>query len=263
MDTHELDHVLKALAAAKPRKERAGRDRRNGTHQERLVLHDVAATLGVILREASEMDGQANLGEEDRGRIRRIAALADRGKSLIVRKQDRMVNERRCADPNAALLGAVDMLGRTAGTQIRVLSDLQDPIWMVRGDPVLLERAVTNLVVNAEEAMPGGGEIILGSANVRFDEARARAAGLASGGSYVRISVTDTGEGIPDHVRPHIFRSCFSTKRERGCRGLGLTVVQETASDVGGAIRLEQGSRTTTFALYLPAVPRDDDPSGL
>jgi len=159
----------------------------------------------------------------------------------------------RSADPNAALLGAQDMIRRTTDSHVRIRADLEEPIWHVRGDPVLLERAVANLVVNAEEAMPEGGDILLSSTNVYLDAERARAAGLPAAGAYVRISVTNNGPGIPDDVRPHIFRSCFTTKGDRGCRGLGLTVVQETAEDAGGSICLEGGSRTTTFALYLPA----------
>lgn len=261
MNTSDKNDVFRALISAAKKDPRERPDGANGARQERLVMHDVAATLGIIVREASHLDSQSKLGDEERGRIRRIAALADRGKSLIVRKQDKTANEERSADPNATLRGAQDMLGRTAGQGIRVLADLQEPIWWVRGDPILLERAVTNLVVNAEEAMPGGGEIILGSANVHLDQDRARSLDLSAAGPYVRISITNTGNGIDDEIRPHIFRSCFTTKGAQGCRGLGLTVVQETATDVGGVIRLEDGSRTTTFALYLPAAGRNGESS--
>ena len=258
MDTNDKNDVFWAMVAASQKDPRERPRGGNGPGQERLVMHDVAAALGIIVREASRLDAQSQLGDEDRGRIRRITELADRGKNLIVRKQDQLANEERSADPNATLLGAQDMLARTPSQGIRVLVDLQEPIWRVHGDPVLLDRAVANLVVNAEEAMPDGGEIILGSANVHLDEDRARALDL-TGGPYVRISVTNTGACISDEIRPHIFRSSFTTKGARGCRGLGLTVVQETAMDVGGAIRLEDGSRTTTFALYMPAARQNGD----
>lgn len=122
---------------------------------------------------------------------------------------------------------------------ITVRLDLPEELPAVRADAGKLKRVLMNLLINARQAMPEGG-ILTVAAGARGDE--------------VLVSVTDTGVGIPDKDKPHIFETFFSTKEEG--TGLGLAIVRRTIEDLHGSVEFDSKPGRTTFRFYLPVARR-------
>ncbi len=140
-----------------------------------------------------------------------------------------------------------ELLDRSLGDNVHVEFDLPDALWPVEVDPNELELVVLNLAVNARDAMPHGGTISLRGENLP----QLQEDDLA--GDYVRLSVIDTGIGMPPEVRVRVFEPYFTTKDLAKGSGLGLAQVYGFAMQSGGAVRLaSEVGRGTTIALYLP-----------
>jgi PAS domain S-box-containing protein len=154
----------------------------------------------------------------------------------------------------AALLGKIVPLS-LSGSNVRAEIACPEGLWFAEIDASQIERAVSNLVLNAREAMPGGGVVTCQAENVSLRAAKVAA--LPSG-EYVRITITDQGRGIPADVLPKIFDPYFSTK-QRGVQkgmGLGLTISHSVVHQQGGALTVESSPTGTTFHLFLPATRR-------
>lgn len=137
---------------------------------------------------------------------------------------------------------------------ISVKKDISADLLPVSGSPAQLMRVVTNLISNAMDAMHDGGVLSVKTENVYVDSPFGRY-NLIDVGEYVRLSVADTGCGIPAEIRDRIFDAFFTTKAKRGRRGcgLGLSVVQAIVDDHRGYLDLEsEVGRGTTFSVYLP-----------
>ncbi len=149
---------------------------------------------------------------------------------------------------------AAAMFGRTK-KEIVMEQDLADDLWIVDADRGQMEQVLLNLFVNAWHAMPGGGEIFLRTENVVLEMARARALQITPG-SYVRITVRDTGVGMDEITRQRLFEPFFTTK-ERGTvrgTGLGLASVYGIIKGHNGAIQVQsERGRGAAFHIYMPA----------
>jgi two-component system, cell cycle sensor histidine kinase and response regulator CckA len=127
-------------------------------------------------------------------------------------------------------------------------------LWTVQGDTTELHQVLLNLCVNARDAMPQGGQLTLLAENTTLDEAMATATG-APPGSYVMVSVADTGSGIPPHVLPRIFEPFFTTKKGDKGTGLGLSTVVGIVKHHGGFIDIKtESGKGTEFKIHLPAI---------
>ncbi|MFH1724981.1 MAG: PAS domain S-box protein [Elusimicrobiota bacterium] len=150
------------------------------------------------------------------------------------------------------------------GTSSRCEFRIDDDLRPVEADPGQLAQVVHNLMINALQAMPGGGVVTVGAENVRVSEGDALP---LPGGEYLRISVRDAGVGIPEAQLPKIFDPYYSTKQKG--RGLGLATTRSIVLQHGGHIAVEsKPDEGTTFTFYLPAasatdVPRDTGPAGV
>ena len=141
--------------------------------------------------------------------------------------------------------GEFALRGSNVAVEVRVDADL----WAVDGDPGQIEQVVTNLVINARQAMPGGGTVRLRAANHTIQTPQ----GDLEPGAYVCLEVSDEGLGIPPEHLPRIFDPYFTTKQTGS--GLGLAMVHSIVKRHGGAIRVESRPGTgTAFRIYLPAV---------
>jgi CheY-like chemotaxis protein len=153
---------------------------------------------------------------------------------------------------NQILESSANLFGRTK-KEITIHKRLQKDLWVVEADRGQIEQVLLNLYVNAWQAMPGGGRLYLESRNVNLDENAVKAYGLKVG-RYVRISVTDTGTGIPAKDLRRIFDPFFTTKGMGRGTGLGLTSAYGIVTNHGGMISVysEVGSGST-FNINLPA----------
>jgi CheY-like chemotaxis protein len=134
-----------------------------------------------------------------------------------------------------------------------------DPgLWRCRIDPLQFETSILNLVVNARDAMPGGGTLKIAARNVESDEMKPEHAAELAPGAYVCVSVADSGTGMPEEVEQHAFEPFFTTKEVGKGSGLGLSQVYGFAKQSGGHVVIGSApGRGTVISLYLP---RSDAP---
>src|SRR6202007_128103 len=141
------------------------------------------------------------------------------------------------------------------GCEVKLRTDRE--LWLCHVDPALLEMALLNLALNARDAMPDGGVLKIETRNLVLDE------GAAAGclpGSYVMVSVTDTGCGMPPEVRDRVFEPFFTTKEVGKGTGLGLSMVYGFVRQSGGHIAVESAPGAgTTIVLYLPKATEKPD----
>ena len=139
---------------------------------------------------------------------------------------------------NDLMLGIAELLKRSLGEQISLTTVLARAVWPTRADPSELENAVLNLALNARDAMPKGGKLVIETGNVTVDGAADRPATSLRKGDYVRISVTDTGVGMSPETLARAFEPFFTTKEDRGT-GLGLSTIYGFAQQSEGHVTIE------------------------
>jgi CheY-like chemotaxis protein len=147
--------------------------------------------------------------------------------------------------------GVEDLLRRLIGEHITMMTVAGRGLERVKVDPMQLELIIMNLAVNARDAMPGGGRLTIETSNVHL---AAGQVGSLAPGSYVMISVADTGHGMDAATAARIFEPFFTTKPQGKGTGLGLSTAHGIASQSGGTLTVESAlGQGTTFRVYLPA----------
>ncbi len=163
--------------------------------------------------------------------------------------------EPKLVDPNEVVHSLQKMLGHLLGENIRLDVQLSPELGSVYADSGQLEQVIMNLAVNAKDAMPLGGTLILETANVDLDEGYVRSHTGAKAGRYVRLTVRDTGTGMDEKTRVRIFEPFFTTKELGKGTGLGLATVYGVVKQSGGYIGVEsEPGKGTSFEIYLPFV---------
>ncbi|HEY1770853.1 MAG TPA: response regulator [Chthoniobacterales bacterium] len=158
-------------------------------------------------------------------------------------------------DPRHIVHEVAKMAQATFPKRIEVIDNAPAGLWNVSVDPTQLHQVVLNLCVNARDAIDGPGKIVLGAENLELKDSLGTIRGLLAAGSYVKLSVSDSGTGMPPSVAAKIFDPFFSTKAPGKGTGLGLSTVAMIVDGLGGAIDLETGEgKGTTFSIYLPAI---------
>lgn len=154
---------------------------------------------------------------------------------------------------NEQVMGMVDLLHRTLGEDVDLNARLAPKLWTVRADPSEIENAVLNLAINARDAMPKGGRLLIETSNVMAEDEQIGTIERLPGGPYVRISVSDTGSGMPPDVLAHAFEPFFTTKEPGRGTGLGLSTIYGFARQLGGTATIySEPGLGTTVTLYLP-----------
>jgi CheY-like chemotaxis protein len=152
--------------------------------------------------------------------------------------------------------GLSDFLRRTLGETITFDIIAADGLWLAEADPVQLEAAILNLAVNARDAMNAGGKLTITTDNIRLDETYSQQRKDLVAGPYVRITVSDTGTGMPKDVLERVFEPFFTTKGIGKGTGLGLAQVHGFVKQSGGHIEINsEPGQGTTIMICLPALP--------
>ena len=146
----------------------------------------------------------------------------------------------------------IDFLRKVVGTNIEIITEISEQDHLVRGDPAQIQQVLTNLIINAKQAMPGGGRITF-RFNTKAIEKPERLNPAARPGNYCVISVEDSGVGIPPENIDKVFEPFFTTKGQSQGTGLGLSTVYGVLQGHGGWVELESTlGRGSTFSLYFP-----------
>jgi two-component system cell cycle sensor histidine kinase/response regulator CckA len=222
------------------------------------VAHDFNNLLTVIAAHAQFLLADLAPGDvlaEDVHAIRdatgRAAALT-RQLLLFAHKQ---VPQRRIVDLNLKLTNAERMLRRTLGSHIEFVTVPSPESVCVDADPVQMEQLVMNLVLNARDAMPEGGALVVETGLHEEGEESVARGVVPLAGTYALLTVSDTGIGMDEATRRRIFEPFFTTKGPDRGTGLGLATVHAIVSDAGGSIQVESAPGVgTTFRVHIPAV---------
>ncbi len=224
------------------------------------VAHDFNNLLTIIGAHADFIESALPQGDrvlEDLDQIRRAS---DRATSLT--RQLLAFSRRQPMRPTVLNLNSVleemgRMVTRVIGEDIRVEFRLTPALWPVEADQAQIEQVVMNLVVNARDAMPSGGRMVLETANVTVDEAQARRRPPMPPGRFVLLAVSDTGCGMDAETRGRVFEPFFTTKKESGT-GLGLSTVYGIVKQNRGFVWVDSDpGRGSEFQVYLPAVDKE------
>jgi signal transduction histidine kinase len=220
------------------------------------IAHDFNNILMVIIASAEALAEKDNIDAETRKGLDRIADSAQRAEDLtrqmlaFSRKQPLRA---RPTDVNDLVAETGKLLRRTLGGQIEIDSILVDDVWNVDIDRAQLETSLVNLCLNARDAMPAGGRVLIETQNVSIDPAHEAARQGVPPGAYVQITVSDTGRGIPAADLDKIFEPFFTTKPSGKGAGLGLSMVYGFIRQSNGHITVSSDiDRGTTFRLWLP-----------
>ena len=225
------------------------------------VAHDFNNMLTAILGNV-DLAADSNSLEEVKPLLAEVRVVAERSAALtaqLLAFARRQVIEPKDIDPNALIGRLSALLHRVLGEHITLGVELRATA-CVRVDASQLEQVLLNLVTNARDSMPDGGSLSLTTEDAESTDASPLAPLDLARGSYVRITVTDTGTGIPAQALPHVFEPFFTTRQ--GGTGLGLAtcygIVKQSAGHITVHSQLERG---TTFTVYLPRIDTREAPS--
>jgi len=221
------------------------------------VAHDFNNLLTIIRGHSDLLLERNPANAAERGSLEQIQKAADRAVSMtrqLLAFSRKQVLQPRVLDLNAVVAEMGKMLPRLIGEHIEYVFLPETKHARVKADPGQIEQVVMNLAVNARDAMPSGGKLTVQIRVVAFDEEEARKRSPMSPGSYVLLSVADTGTGMDETTKAHIFEPFFTTKEVGKGTGLGLATVYGIVKQSGGFIWVESAlGQGTTFEIYMPS----------
>ena len=191
-------------------------------------------------------------------------AAGERGAALIAQllafsRRQRL--EPRPLDVAEAVAGAASLLSSTLGVTHRIETQIPPDLWPALADSTQLQLTIVNLAINARDAMPDGGTILISASNVASQPAGARPEAPPAG-DYVAVTVADRGEGMTPEVAAHVFEPFFTTKPMGKGSGLGLSQVLGVAKQLGGGVEIETApGQGATVTVYLPRAAAQDRPA--
>ena len=230
------------------------------------IAHDFNNLLTVIGGYGELMLQGLQVGDPLRAYVTGIRQAGERATQLtrqLLAFSRKQVLEPRVLDLNGVVTDIERMLQRLIGEDIRLATTLPSLPWLVKVDRGQMEQVLLNLVVNARDAMPDGGELRVSTAAVECTPEWCRQHAGFAPGRYVRLRVEDSGTGMTTDVQARMFEPYFTTKREGKGTGLGLSTVFGIVSQSGGHILVDsQPGRGTRCDVYLPVVDDEAMPTG-
>jgi signal transduction histidine kinase len=222
-------------------------------HDFNNLLMAIMGSLDVIKRRIAEgrHDEVEGFADNALTASKRAAALTQR----LLAFARRQPLERAAVDVAALVNGLQPVLRTTVGASVEVSFCADLGLWRAWCDPHQLENALLNLIINARDAMPGGGLVMVNASNLSLDRQEAAALGVAGPADYVRISVEDQGEGMSPDVLERVFEPFFTTKPVGQGTGLGLSMLYGFVRQSGGAVRIDSTlGKGTRVVMLLPKV---------
>ncbi len=222
------------------------------------VAHDFNNLLMVIKGHAELLLNVLPPSEPSSRKIEQIDRAADRASALT--RQLLAFSRMQVLQPHVMNLnGVVEEMGkllpRLIGEDIEIVIRGSEDLGAIRADPSQMEQVIMNLAVNARDAMPGGGRLLIETSNSELDSTYNAIHPIVRQGQYVLLSVSDTGTGMNAETQAHIFEPFFTTKAQGKGTGLGLATVYGIVKQSGGFIWVySELGRGTSFKIYLPRV---------
>jgi two-component system, cell cycle sensor histidine kinase and response regulator CckA len=225
------------------------------------IAHDFNNLLSVILGYSDDLHEQLvdkpalrRKAEEIKKAGRRAATLT---RQLLAFSRQQVLNP-KVLDLNEVVVDVEKMLQRLIGEDIELSVKLDRSLGSVKADQGQIEQVIINLVVNARDAMPTGGRVMIETSNVDLDDDYARKHPPVTPGSYILLAVSDTGTGMDAETQAHIFEPFFTTKDLGKGTGLGLATTYGVVKQSGGFIWVySELGNGTTFKIYLPRTGKD------
>jgi PAS domain S-box-containing protein len=230
------------------------------------VAHDFNNLLTIIKGNSQLSLTEMKADDPLRENIEEIDKASDRAATLtrqLLAFGRRQILEMRVLDLNTTLRDLEKMLRRIIGEDVELVTFMAEDLGNVKADPGQVEQVIMNLAVNARDAMPKGGKLTIETTNVGLDKEYARKHISVKPGSYVMLSISDTGIGMAPEVKGRIFEPFFTTKEKGKGTGLGLSTVYGIIKQSGGDIWVySEPSQGTTFKIYFPRVDEPLDEVG-
>ncbi len=236
------------------------------------MAHDINNYLAAITAQCELVEMNADPGSDLSRRMGRVVSTTAKAAALIERLLS--FSRRKPVQPeilnlNRAVEDLRELLDRLIGEDIQLEVHLSEELWNVEMDPSQIEQVIMNLAVNAREAMPTGGRLVIETSNEHLRGSYLESIPVDDEGEYVLLTVADTGIGIPAELQDKIFEPFMTTKEKTRQSGLGLAMVYAIANQTGGGVSVySTEGHGATFRLYLPrthAIPvapsqRDHEP---
>jgi len=221
------------------------------------VAHDFNNLMAVVIGNAGLLARRVPPGDPLRTFVDEITAAGHRAAELtrhLLAFSRAQIPATEQLALTSIVSGVTMLLRRVIGEEIALVTELGAAAGFVEADRGRIEQVIMNLAVNARDAMPRGGTLTIATDRVTLDGARATALGVEPGG-YARLTVSDTGTGMDEHVLAHLFDPFFTTKADGAGTGLGLSTVYGVVRQAGGAIEVTSApGRGARFDVFFPRV---------
>jgi PAS domain S-box-containing protein len=228
------------------------------------VAHDFNNVLTGVIGFTDLMMSRLSPSDPFYNPLQQVRKLGDRAATLtrqLLAFARRQVLDFKNVSLNAAITDSLKFLGRVIGEHIELKLDLNADVYTIHADVAQIEQVLTNLCINARDAMPRGGRLVIETKNITLDETYVDNHPDAKTGNYVMLAVTDNGEGMDQATRERIFEPFFTTKEFGKGTGLGLAMVYGIIKQHGGLIYVySEPGLGTSFKIYLPAVEHPAEP---
>jgi two-component system cell cycle sensor histidine kinase/response regulator CckA len=225
------------------------------------VAHDFNNLLGVIAGYSELLIRELPPDTRERKRAEEIKRASDRAAALtrqLLAFSRRQLLQPKVLDLNEVVAEVEKMMRRLISESIQIVTVATANLGKVRGDAGQIEQVIMNLAINARDAMPSGGRLVIETGNIELDETYVRTHPEARPGPHVMLAVSDTGHGMDAKTMARIFEPFFTTKEEGKGTGLGLATVYGIVHQSGGTVNVySEPGRGTTFKVYLPRIEGD------